>query len=461
MGLVVGCNRSNHTASNTPAPTVIATNPVEGAQDVALSSTVIVAFSEEMDSTTIDTISFSVIGSDESAMNGTVSVDAVSRTASFTPDRNFTASTLYTVTLTRDIKSAAGSIALDNDYLWTFTSGTTLDTLAPIVTSTNPPDDAIDVAFNRAVSANFSEALDPVTVNSSTFTLSDGSREVAGIVSYGGTVASFTPNSNLAANTKYTATLTTEVTDLAVSGNSLVADVVWRFTTGSVAAQGPDPVNLGSAGEFAILTKTGITNIPTSYITGDIGASPITAAALDTVTCSEITGTIYGSDAAYTANCFQGDADANTKVANAVLDMGIAYSDAAGRTTPDFTELYAGDISGQTLVPGLYKWGTNVLINSDVTLSGGANDVWIFQIARDVIQASATHVYLTGGALAKNVFWQVGGGAGVTLDTGAHFNGIVLAEKAIRVNTGATVNGRLLSQTAVTLDQNLIRQPEL
>jgi len=331
--------------------------------------------------------------------------------------------------------------------------------LAPKVTSTTPVDEVSGVLLNRAVSVNFSELLDPTTVNAETFSLSAGSTEVSGVVSYGGTVASFTPDSDLAANTEYTATLTTGISDLAV--NPLAANIVWSFTTGTDVAKGPAPVNLGSASEFAILSKTGITNIPASAITGNIGASPITAAALNTVTCSEITGTIYGADDGYTATCFEGDAAANTLVANAVLDMGAAYRDAAGRTTPDFTELYAGDLSGQTLVPGLYKWGTDVLINSDVTLSGGANDVWILQIARDLIQAGSTQVTLTGGAQAKNVFWQVGGGTGVTLDTGAYFNGIILAEKGITVNTGATVNGRLLSQTAVTLDQNKVTQPAL
>ncbi|MFT6987482.1 MAG: hypothetical protein ACJAT7_003338, partial [Psychromonas sp.] len=357
--------------------------------------------------------------------------------------------------------------ALANDYAWSFTSGTTIDSVAPTVTSTNPIADATAVAPNRAVSANFSEALDPVTVNTSTFTLSAGATAVAGVVSYNDKVLTFTPTSILAINTLYTATLTTAITDLAVNGNPLAANLVWSFTTGSEVAEGPAPVNLRTAEEFVILTKTGITNTGAhlSDITGNIGASPITAAAMDNVFCSEITGTIYGADAGYTGSgaitCFAGAAADNIKVANAVLDMGTAYTDAAGRTTPDFTELYAGDISGQTLVPGLYKWGTNVLINTDVTLSGGANDVWILQIAGDVIQASATHVYLTGGAQAKNVFWQVGGGTGVALDTGAFFKGIVLAEKGITVNTGATVDGRLLSQTAVTLDQNPVTEPAL
>jgi len=243
----------------------------------------------------------------------------------------------------------------------------------------------------------------------------------------------------------------------------LTVALAWSFTAHTAVAAGPTPVNLGMAGSFVILTKTGITNVPTSAITGNIGASPITAAAMDNVTCAEITGKIYGANTAYTGSgdttCFKGAAADNTLVANAVLDMGTAYADAAGRTTPDFTELYAGDISGQTLVPGLYKWGTGVLISSDVTLSGGPNDVWIFQVAGNVTQASASHILLAGGARPQNIFWQVAGGAGVAMGTTAHFEGVILAATGVTLTSGATVNGRLLAQTAVTLIQNTVTQP--
>jgi Ice-binding-like len=237
--------------------------------------------------------------------------------------------------------------------------------------------------------------------------------------------------------------------------------VIWSFTTAAAIAAGPAPVNLRTAGSFVILTKTGITNVPTSAITGNIGASPITAAALNNVTCAEMTGTIYGADVAYTGNgvttCFKGAAADNTLVANAVHDMGTAYADAVGRTTPDFTELYAGDISGKTLVPGLYKWSTGVLISTDVTLSGGPNDVWIFQIAGGITQAAASHILLAGGARPQNIFWQVAGV--VAMGTTAHFEGVILAATAVTLTAGATVNGRLLAQTDVTLIQNTITQP--
>ncbi|MDP2600414.1 MAG: ice-binding family protein, partial [Deltaproteobacteria bacterium] len=166
-------------------------------------------------------------------------------------------------------------------------------------------------------------------------------------------------------------------------------------------AAGPIPVALGTASAFAILTKSGITDAPLSTITGDIGSSPISGTAI-LISCPEVTGTIYSVDAAGPLPCRVTNA---TLLTAAVSDVEIAYNNAAGRTSPDFTELGAGEIGGLTLVPGLYKWSTNVLISTDVTLSGGANDVWIFQIAGNLTQANAKKMYLVGGARAKNIFW--------------------------------------------------------
>ena len=212
------------------------------------------------------------------------------------------------------------------------------------------------------------------------------------------------------------------------------------------------PVNLGTAGTFAILSKTGVTDVYASAITGDVGSSPITGAAI-LVTCTEVSGKIYSVDAAGPLPCVVNDAPFLT---SAVLDMEAAYTDAAGRTSPTATELGAGEIGGLTLAPGLYKWGTPVSIATDVTLSGGPNDVWIFQIAGTLTQASAKKVILTGGANAKNVFWQVADV--VAIGTTAHFEGIVLAKTMVAVKTGASVNGRLLAQTAVTLQMNAVTE---
>src|SRR5450631_1548199 len=214
------------------------------------------------------------------------------------------------------------------------------------------------------------------------------------------------------------------------------------------------PVSLGTAGTFAILSKSGITDVYASAITGNVGASPITGAAI-LLTCAEMkTGMIYSVDAAGPLPCRVTDA---TLLTAAVGDMQTAYTDAAGRKLPDFTELGGGQIGGLTLVPGLYKWGTGVLISTDVTLAGGPNDVWIFQIAGTLTQASATRVILTGGALAKNVFWQTAGV--VAIGTAAHFEGVVLAQTMIAVKTSASANARLLAQTAVTLEMNDITEP--
>jgi hypothetical protein len=238
-----------------------------------------------------------------------------------------------------------------------------------------------------------------------------------------------------------------------VSAFLLGATALCLTTANIAAAQGPVPVHLGSAGTFAILSKSGITDVPASAIVGDVGTSPITGAAL-LLTCGEVSGTIYTVNAAGPLPCYVAD---STFLTSAVGDMGFAYDDAAGRVGPDFTELGAGEIGGLTLEPGLYKWSTGLLITTDVTLSGGPNDVWIFQVAGTLNQASATRVTLAGGARARNIFWQVAGA--VTIGTTAHFEGIVLGKKLIAVNTGASVNGRLLAQTAITLQMNPITQP--
>ena len=225
------------------------------------------------------------------------------------------------------------------------------------------------------------------------------------------------------------------------------------FGTSSTAMAGLAPVDLGSAGTFAILSKTGVTNVYASAVTGNVGSSPITGAAI-LVTCTEVSGTIFSVDAAGPLPC---TVNAAPFLTLAVLEMELAYLDAAGRSSPDFTELGAGEIGGLTLSPGLYKWGTGVMISKDVTLTGGPNDVFIFQVAGTLTQANATRVTLTGGVQAKNIFWQSAGA--VSIGTTAHFEGIVLAKTMVAVKTGASVQGRLLAQTAVTLEMNTVTQP--
>ena len=226
---------------------------------------------------------------------------------------------------------------------------------------------------------------------------------------------------------------------------------------GAEAAPAPQaPVQLGSAGSYAILTKSGITNTGPSSIVGDMGVSPITSGAITGFglsldasgqfsTSPLVTGKIYASNYA---------APTPSNLMTAIGDMQTAYTDAAGRTNPTSTNLGAGNIGGLTLAPGLYKWNSAVAISKDVTLSGGPNDVWIFQIAGTLDIASGKSVILAGGAQAANIFWQVAGQT--TLETNAVFNGIILDQTAVVAETGGRLNGRALAQTAMTLDFNVI-----
>lgn len=133
-----------------------------------------------------------------------------------------------------------------------------------------------------------------------------------------------------------------------------------------------------------------------------------------------------------------------------------AYTDAAGRSNPDYTELYSGNIGNRTLTPGLYKWSNTVTIPLNMTISGSSTDVFIFQIAGDITMAANKSIILSG-ARAENIFWQVAGQ--VTIGDGSHFEGIILSKTSITLGTLASVDGRLFAQTRVNLDNNTIVAP--
>jgi hypothetical protein len=233
-------------------------------------------------------------------------------------------------------------------------------------------------------------------------------------------------------------------------------------SSSTTANAGPAPVNLGTAGNFVILSKTGISSTGTTSITGDIGVSPIDQTAITGfgltlssdgtyATSPLVIGEVYASDYAVPTP---------TMMTTAVSDMENAYTDAAGRTNPTATELGAGDISGLTLTPGLYKWGTGVTINSPgLTLNcqGNANAVFIFQIGQTLTVGNGAILTLSGSCQAKNVFWQVAGQT--TFGTTVQFQGIVLDQTAIVLNTGATLDGRALAGTAVTLIADTVTAP--
>jgi hypothetical protein len=329
--------------------------------------------------------------------------------------------------------------------------------VAPTVLSSVPVNGAVDVALNGSVSATFSEAMDPASLTGATFTLTSGvaSIPVAGTVVYANSRVEFWPAAHFDSNGSYTATITTGARS--ASGMAMAMKTAWRFGTGSVVAPGL-PVNLGTAGGFAILAKSGISTVPASVITGNLGVSPAAATYVTGFsliadatnvfsTSPQVTGKVYAADYAVPTP---------SNLTTAIGDMGLAFTDAAGRA-PGVTELGSGNVGGMNLAPGVYKWGTGLLIPSDVTLTGLATDVWIFQIAQDLTMSSGVRVNLAGGALPKNVFWQVAGL--VDLGTTAHLEGVVLSQTAITLRTGASVNGRLLAQTAVAIDASTVVEP--
>lgn len=217
---------------------------------------------------------------------------------------------------------------------------------------------------------------------------------------------------------------------------------------------GPVLPSLGGADNFVILSKAGITNVSNSIITGNVGTGPITGAAITGLSCPEVVGTIYTIDAAGPA-CRVVD---KTTVDNAIFDMETAFNTANGLTTPaPIVEYATGILNGQILAPGLYKWGTSVTITDELTLNGGANDTWVFQISQDLVVNNSTIIKLTGGAQAKNILWVVTGKA--TLGTSADFSGIILSKTLISLQNSAKVKGKLLAQTEVTLIMNAVTKP--
>jgi len=322
--------------------------------------------------------------------------------------------------------------------------------------STNPL--TVTMNSNKNITANFAAVVNAYTLN---------------VTAVNGTVVKNpdqpTYNSGLSvqltatANSGYTFTswsgdATGSVNPLTVVMNSN-KNITANFTLNGPV--GPGDIVLGGAGNFEILTMAGISTTGVTSITGDIGVSPMAATGItgfglimDTNGQSShtpiVTGSVYASD-------YAPPTPANLTVA--VADMLTAFTTANNLVTPaPIVDLYAGDISGRTLPAGLYKWSTGVLItNAGVTLTGGPNDTWVFQIAQDLTVNSSAIITLLGGAQAKNIFWVVSGQA--LLGTNVNFSGNILSKTLISLNTGAIVTGRLLAQTAVKLNTATVIMP--
>lgn len=226
----------------------------------------------------------------------------------------------------------------------------------------------------------------------------------------------------------------------------------------ATSPKGPAPVILGAAGDYVILAKSAVSNVPTSVVTGNIGLSPAAASFITGFsltregtkwTSPQVIGGVFAADS---------DPPTPTDLTTVINNMQTAYTDAAGRPTPDALNLEGGAIGGLTITPGLYKWTSTVTIPSDVEISGAQDDVWIFQITGDLKISSAQSITLSGGAQARNIFWQVAG----SVDIGAtsHAEGIVLSKTTITMGAGASVNGRLFAQTAVDIASSTVTAPK-
>ncbi len=227
-----------------------------------------------------------------------------------------------------------------------------------------------------------------------------------------------------------------------------------------ILSANPTTPVLNSADNYVILAKTAVTTTGTTAVTGNIGISPAASSFITGFSLVIDSSTAFSTSDLVTGNVYASDylgGTTSVDLTTAIGDMETAYTNIAGMVDPTPTnELGAGNIGGMTLTRGIYKWSTDVTIPTNVTLSGSASDVWIFQIAGDLSIASAKNVILSGGALASNVFWQVGGPTGATLETYSTFNGIILTAKQVIIQTGAVLNGRALAQTQVTLDANTV-----
>ncbi len=459
-------NFTTGTTTQGSLPTIILTNPVNGATAVPINQKVSAIFSTAMNAATINGSTFTLTGPGMAAVAGSVTYAAGSNTAVFMPTANLAPSTTYTATVTTGAQDLAGNAlgagAVPNP--WTFTTGTAASTTAPTITLTNPANVATNVQLNTTVNATFSEAMDPTTLTTATFTLTapPGATLVTGTVSYAPAtdIATFTPTSQLAPNTEYTATVTTGAKD--TFGNALAAGPVpnpWTFTTGTAA--GLQPINLGSLSTFGAFGGTaGMTNqgINTEINNGNIATTAVSTAVTgfhDTTLpgspppCSYtetplnigvVSGEIYTAAPPPTVMCPNEGTAATFAIAmQAAADALSAYN-AMVALPPGANP--GANLGGLTLAPGVYTapGGSFLLTGSDLTLDaqGNANAVWVFQMATSLTVGAAgapRSVTLINGAQAQNVFWQVGSAATINGAGGGTMVGTIIAMSGITFST--------------------------
>lgn len=474
------------------APTVTATVPANLATNVPLNQIVSATFSEAMNPSTINSTNFTLQAAGGGAVTGIVAYAAVGNTLTFTPAANLSASTTYTATITTGVTSLSGA-ALAANYVWTFTTGTAANTTAPTLVSTFPVSGATGVALNQAISGTFSEAMNPLTISTSTFMVTGpGSTPVLGTVSYDAInfIATFTPTVNFLPNTQYTATISgaTNLNGTALATTGGVPNP-WIFTTGTTLNQ--PPVVLGSTiqlfGGFG--GGAGMTNQGTStVINGDIGTTGASttmtgfydksvAAVAGVYPCSYtvtpsnmglVNGAIDTAPPPPSGACSsEGTATTFSIATQAALEAQNAYITLQG--LPLGITLATNELGNRVLAPGVYKSTSFYQITTGpLTLDakGDPNASWVFQIASYLTVGSPTaseSVILLNGAQSKNVFWAVGGlpGAVINYGGGGTMVGTIISQPGITVSSPGvaavtTINGRVLALNASTTLVNTV-----
>jgi len=479
-------------------PTVISTIPVNLATDVPVNQVISATFSKAMLDTTINTTTFTLFQG-TTPIPGIVAYIAGSNTAIFTPTSNLVLDTVYTATITTGVADLSGVFMVSN-YVWSFTTAAAV-VIPPTVVSTNPTNNATGVCTN-AINATFSTAMNPATINTATFLVTTAGLPVTGTVSLDvtGTIATFTPLSNLAPSTSYMVTITTGVEDLA--DNALASDYVWTFTTGTAAACLPPPA-LGAAAPFggfggsAGMTNQGINTV----INGDIGTTGVSTTMTGfhdttepyiqfssgciytetTLNVGTVNGEIFTDPPPPTITCpSEGTGPATLPGTTAYVAL-QAYNAAVATynalalmptTGPDPGAATSENLGGLTIYPGVYASasGAYSISGSDLTLDaqGNANAVWVFQMATSLTVGAAgapRNVILINGAKAGNVFWQVGSAATINAAGGDTFVGTVISSAGISVSTAGnaaitTINGRLIAlHASTTLVNTVINVP--
>ena len=429
-------------------PSVSSTDPTPNAISVFINKNVSATFNMPMNASTINGTTFTVMQG-TTPVAGIVSYDGTN--ASFNPNSDFAINTQYTATITTGAKNIQGT-TLAKNYVWKFTTG---NVLAPKVLSTDPLNNATNVAANKVININFSMPMDVSTLTNTNITLKAGTATILGNVTYNLTkdVAYFTPSSNLLLNTTYTATVTTAVKNAA--GVPLANNYNWSFNT-NVPVMG-SVVNLNSVARFGIIAGVGVSNNAgfSEIRNMDVGISPGVRSSITGFPPAKIVnGAIYASDDVAPAGTAAMLTQAKKDLTDAYLFVeGASYSAPIG---------IAGDQGGKTLVAGIYKSTSTLLVqNGNLTLSGSATDVWIFQIASafTTVGGAGGNIVLAGGALAKNVYWQTGSSA--TIGNYTNFQGNVLALQSITMGSHATATGRMLARNGavVMTDTNIISKP--